>query len=280
MLIARFGDTWAGAYELPQLKAIDEWRAERPVVAEQVSGASGVFEYYDDDNFPVAPLNLSKKLTLKGTSYSNVETLLNTMRDATIAADKTKLWGLLRDGTTHVWTWAKCVGFRGPEVYNRGQFLHMDVDLAFYGKSGLWYSETKAGNTITCEFDEASDTGTPPNNGNVPALVKFTVTPDTVTMTSAAANIANQCTWQFDANVLATKDLVVDGELYSCTNDGADAYTDLTLGSSSLIGSAATPQVAWFWLVPGSNTVTVKRAPFPAGGEVDFVLEWWHTYVF
>ena len=113
MRIDRFGETYSTAYQLGQIKSDDEWQTRRPEnirqVVREVGGADGVYDLYGDDPFPISALTIRKRLTIVASTYAAVETALETLRANTIALGRTKLWGLLRDGTTRRWTYAKCV---------------------------------------------------------------------------------------------------------------------------------------------------------------------------
>jgi len=275
MLIARFGATWAGAYEFPTLKAVDDWSTIRPPVTVRVSGASGEFDYYADDNYPVNPLDVSKTFTLEGNSYSNVETLLNTLRADLIAEGRSKLWGLWRDGSTHVWTWAKCVSLKAVETSREKTSVLMTVQVKFRCSVGFWYGETEQTNTFSVLSAGANvNDRTLVNSGNQDALVKFEVVVNLGT--GMSQNVAhNQTTgdngWVWAGALLLAETLTVDAQLYAVDIDGADEYDNLTLTYGT--------QIAWLWIQPGSNTVRITTTQGGVPSSVTVTLSWWDTYV-
>jgi len=271
MIIARFGDTWSTAYEFAETQGDDVWSAERTAIIQQVGGAAGAYDFFGDANFPIAPLLITKKFTLSSSTYAGLETDLDTLRAATIAADKTKLWGERRGGKTSAyrrWAWAKCVKGPGtPEHYRDGNYIKAPVELQFLCPEGLWYAEGDGSANRTGTGDV-----TCVNNGNVNALVVATIAAGATDVQLSlydGVDLICQVTW---TGTTSGTGLVIDARAYSCTNNGADAYDTLTVGGT---GPSDPAQIAWFWLPPGSNTVTVEML----SGSVLATLEWRHPYV-
>lgn len=261
MIIDRFGSTYASAFDLTNLQADDDWPAGRPPVISPVSGAGGAFDHYGVDNYPVSPLNISKAFTLSGSSYSNVGTLETALRASTISVGESKLWGLWRDGTTRVWAWAKCIGLSMPRTSD-GQFTTMPGELAFFAREGLWYSEV-----IQSTGDQAyaaSPFGfSVTNGGNYPALAKTTIATGSAHTADALSNPSSG--WSSTTSWVPGL-FIVDAAAYSVTNAGADAYTTFSPDAG---------QVAWLWLIPGSNSMTYTYT----GGAGTIKVEHFHTYV-
>lgn len=258
MIIDRFGDTYAGAYQLPQMQADDDWGAERPAVVSSAGGASGSFDHFGSDNYPISPLSVSKSFTLSGSSYSNVGTLETALRAATISANRSKLWGLWRDGTTRVWAWAKCVGLTMPRT-SGGEFTTMPGQLAFFVPEGLWYGETTSTNIEP--FSSSPHVFSVTNNGNYPAMVKTTITG-----THTADALSNPSSGWTSTTSFSSA-LVVDAPAYSVWRDSnIDAYATF---------SASAGQIAWLWVIPGSNSMTYTYT----GGAGQVIMEYHHTYV-
>jgi len=258
MVIDRFGDTYAGAYQLPNLQADDDWGADRPAIISQVGGASGAFDHYGSDNYPVSPLSISKSFTLSGSSYANVGTLETALRAATIATGRSKLWGLWRDGTTRVWAWAKCVGLAMPRT-SGGEFTTIPGQLTFLAKEGIWYSEAIAGGTFSAPVSPRLFSLT--NNGNYPALVHATV----VGASTAAALSNPSSGWTSTTTV--TNALVVDAPAYSVWHGvSVNAYATFSPDAG---------QIAWLWLIPGSNSMTLTYT----GAVTEVIIAFRYTYV-
>lgn len=262
MIIDRFGDTYAGAFQLPQLQANDDWGAERPAIVSQVSGASGAFDHYGSDNYPISPLSISKSFTLSGSSYSNVGTLETALRAATIAADRSKLWGLWRDGTTRVWTWAKCAGLTMPRT-SEGEFTTIPGQLTFFASEGLWYSESEQTTTFL-NFAASPFNFNVTNSGNYPALARTTIATSGSHTADALSNAVSG--WSSTTSWDNTNAFVIDAAVYSATFGATDIYSTFSPDAG---------QIAWLWLAPGVNAMVYTYT----GNAGTIKVEHFHTYV-
>lgn len=278
MRIARFGDTYAAGYTFSTTLMDDNWQSARPPIAQAVSGANGVFDYYGSNPYPIAPVLANKKFAITGTSHADLEDSLITLRAATIATDRSKLWWLDRDGSTKYWAWAKCTRLRAVDTYKeRGQWVKL-VDIDFYMPEGVWYGETENSDSDTEPAAFGSRTVT--NSGNYNALVKTTVTLGT---TGGSGNGVINTTvgnhgWEYDS--VGTNPLIVDARTYTVTEGGVDGYSEFGLNDGSAPWAADAPtidHVAWLWLQPGSNTLKTYTV---SGTGATFKFEWWDTYVF
>jgi hypothetical protein len=298
MLIARVGNsggTWAAAYEFPTLKAIDEWAASRSAVVQRVSGAGGEFDFFGEDKYPIDPLLVEKKFTLQGSNYGNVETLLNTLRDETIArggsggvdVGLSRLWGLWRDGTTRVWTFAKCISMKAVETAADQTSVLMNVIARFRCQTGVWYGETEGLEVDTFPIPgggTVSDLLSVTNAGNTEALVRIAAVPASNTITEMDAQVVPSggggafSQWNYLGNV--STNLVVDARLYQCTvSPGVDSYVNLTPGTVGLLAGGTIPQVAWLWLPSGAMDINLEATHSAGGGSLQVTAQWWDTYV-
>ena len=238
MLIARFGDAWGSAYEFPTLKAVDTWGANRPPVVQRVSGAGGAFDFFGDENYPNSPITVRKKVVLEGSSYSNVETLLNTLRTATTAAGKRKLWGLWRDGSTHVWNWAKCIKFSAAESVQEKTSVLLTVDLEFLCLDGIWYGESQNEGSETMVIP-ASTIGQAvtglTNDGNVDALLDVRIVPrDSLTIEDCAVGVLAVSQWEFAGDFAEGVQLFTMASIYKCvTNEIIDHKASIAVAVGS-----------------------------------------------
>jgi hypothetical protein len=66
MIIDRFGDTYATAYQLPRGNVVDDWAISRPPVIARVGGMNGAFDFYGSDNYPVQPMTIRKTFSMIG----------------------------------------------------------------------------------------------------------------------------------------------------------------------------------------------------------------------
>ncbi|CAG0959154.1 hypothetical protein PLCT2_00653 [Planctomycetaceae bacterium] len=182
--------------------------------------------------------------------YQNIESELDVLKAATIAAGESKLWGLLRDGT-YRWAWAKCTSLRPPERYT--EKLALPVELEFMLREGLWYGATQHTHTVNTQ-DSGYDF-TLNNAGNHPAMVRVLIDNGDVTVMTSfkLKNHTNGLEWTYD-NVPLLHDIIVDAGAYSVTDNGADAYSHLTVGAG---------QVVWMQLEPGNNSLEITYTGSP-----------------
>jgi hypothetical protein len=258
VILEKFGDVYASATALGAVQAKEDTSPKREVVAVSVSGAGGAFDVWGDDNGPHGAVVVTKEVTVTGTSYSNAETNFNTLKAATIAG-LSKLWALMRDGTTVRWAWAKCIGLDRKEEAG-GPAVAIPTKLSFWLPEGLWYASSMSSANRTGAGSLSCT-----NSGDYRALVRAVVAAGA---TNPGISIgAGPPVWAY-TGVSAGAGVVVDGWTRRVTNAGADAYANLSYGV------AGVGQVEFFWLPPGANTVTVTMA-----GSVGITLYWYNTYL-
>lgn len=254
MKIIRFGDAVLTAYEFSIIQSDDEIVTQRPAVLQPIGGAAGAFDFFAAEGYPLAPLTVVKRFTLEAPSdYDSLESALDDLREATIAVGRSKLWAQPRGIAVAAsrWAYAKCTEVRAPEKI--GNFLTIPIQVTFSVPEGLWYVDAIPINTGSASFQVT-------NQGNYPALV-------VATFQSGAYNpglsISGVCSFSF-AGAAGGSGLVINARTFSCTNNGVDAYSGLTIGSG---------QVAWFWIPPGTHTI--NRA-----GSGTVTVSWRDTYVY
>src|SRR5512139_959164 len=109
MLISRFGTAYAGAYQISHSGEIDDWTITRPAVVEgDLWGMSGALDHYGTLNYPYGPMVVSKSFMATASTWAGVEAALESLTNNTIMADESKLWGMERNGSVNLWTYAKC----------------------------------------------------------------------------------------------------------------------------------------------------------------------------
>ena len=194
-------------------------------------------------------------------TYAGVETAVNLLKRNTIAKKRSKLWGLMRDGTKR-WAWAKCIGFKPPEKY--GNKMAVPVSVTFHLAEGLWYAGNNSSTSRT-----ANGSFNVTNNGDYPAMLRVSLQNLGASITAVVlSNAANGYTWTFGDTIAWNDTLIVDAGMYSCTNGGDDAYSGLTLPAA---------QVIWMKLDPGSNVLTLTVTTASASWTA--VLTWYDTWL-
>lgn len=269
MKIARFGDTWAAAYAFGDRLMIDDWECTRLPVATQAAGAAGAFDFFGAYGSPPGPIIVNKKFTLNAATSAAIDDARDTLVDSVVSDDRSYLWLLDRDASTTYWTPAKCTRFKaGESAQEQGRWLKA-IELEFFCPDGVWYGATDG--SVSDVMSNLPGAIAVTNNGNYPALVNFTVAAGVDNMNciirgSGGGAVASYWTW--DGTVGATTGLVVNARTYECTNDGADDYAHLTVG---------TGQVAWLWIPPGTYEIVTTDSsyiPDPA-----ITASWHHTYL-
>lgn len=277
MRMMRFGSTWAGAYTFTDVLMEDSWQSQRPPVVQKVSGADGAFDFYGDNNNPIAPVVATKKFGITATTSAAIEDALITLRAATIAADRTKLWWLDRDGSTQYWSWAKCTAINTVDSYKeKGRWLKV-VTLTFYMSEGVWYGavhQNESGSTVS-----GDDTVTITNAGNINAI------PDRLSIVSVGGALSNDLEFRnttISPEAYAKRDVELatgyawdldatkyEALLWDTVPASSDDYANLTLGST---------QVMWMWFEPGANSVEINV--FGDASTYNWAIDWWDRYVF
>jgi hypothetical protein len=292
MIIARFGATWDTAYNFGAAKGSDDWAAERPAVVQRVGGSSGAFDFYQDKNYPVAPLVVKKTWDLYPTatitpvgggiygtgdlygigqvwgtgtsynqSYADLDGALDALHLSTISRGRSKLWGLLRDGSRR-WAWAKCTGLRTAENYQ--QKFHLNVETSFMCPEGLWYGEEEQ--TQMFANQTLPRTFTLTNSGTIPAPLHVGANKlITGSLTSLSlTNNTNGMSWSISGISVAHgngPNIIIDSGSYTC-----DQYDHLTLPAG---------QQVFMQLEPGDNSLTYTASSSASAAE----FRWFDTYL-
>lgn len=260
MLITKFGSTYAGALAFDLYQSVDGLGTARPAVVAEVDGSAGSFDFWGDENFPIASQSITKSYTLLGSSYADVDVDLDALKADTLCIGRNKLWALMRDSSKR-WSWAKCTSLAYSEAYN-DRTRALKVDLAFMLESGAWYAESET------NLDEGGASFNITNSGNAPAgyrldFYAYSAPPGTYTI--AVANTTNGTGFTFVGSIAASKHLIIDTGAFTCLNDGANAYANLT----------PVKPTNWLTLEPGVNAMTLSFN----GLATDIDHYWYNTWL-
>jgi|WetSurMetagenome_2_1015567.scaffolds.fasta_scaffold18114_2 hypothetical protein len=222
-------------------------------ITEIVDGTTFKIDHASVIDFPISDV-ASYTITL-GAWY--LDTLLETLKRAVLGIGESKLWLDMRDGSRR-WAWAKCTKFSaGAKVEDR---IATAIELEFYLREGVWYSETLHTQTMS----GSSGNATLVNAGNIATAVKATVHAGSANIT--AASVGGK--WAFSGTLLAGNDLIVDAARFSAKNNGVGCYGNMTITD---------PTAVWFLLDTGSHTFTLS---WTGGGTGDtFGVEWYDAWV-
>jgi hypothetical protein len=256
MILSRFGPVWAGAYQLGQANAQDDFPLARPPTIAQVGGTAGAFDFFGDAAYPLAPVVVKKSFKVSAATWALVETALDNLKRYTIGAGRSVLWGTCRDNS-HRWAYAKCIGVTVQEI-NRG-YLRVPVEVQFQLTEGVWYADSVSTHTFASSPFALTSAGT------YRAMVKATLHPSSGITSATLTNTTTGYSWTYAGVVAGGQTLIVDSAAYSCTLNGANAYAGLSLGASQLI---------WMYLAPGVNNLT-----FVASSACGMTLTWLDTFL-
>ena len=261
MKIAAFGSTYAGAYVFPTYKAADDLTTERPSSLQRVGSTSGAFDFLGTTANPIMPLTIRKSFEIVASTYAGVETALDTARSSLLAANESKLWALMRDGSKR-WTYAKVTEFSAPESVGTRQTI--PVSVGFECREAIWYAESESTTTKT-----GIGTATLANAGNMITPVKIVLTSPSTSITAPFVhNQTNASKWTH-ADMTLGAVLTVDAAAYSALLGSADAYANLTI---------VDPFTFWLYLSPGNNTVDFNCSSFSGTNPV-YVATWYSAWV-
>ena len=223
---------------------------------------------YDGYGTGLAPENVNE-LTTSFEIIAATPTAVQTERDAIRgrAGKFLRLWAHFPDGTDR-FIWARLSKIK---MERRREYLYYQpVELTFEVKTPIW-NGTGHGATWYLDTGAYLDAGyyldydddwTPASSGSTTTVTNGgnrTVTAVVITVTAGTSQISTirlrvgSCDWTFNGTVAAGKVLSVDCGTRSIRNNGADAYSSLTLNPGHTVAD-------WFQLAAGNNTVTINYA--------------------
>jgi tail protein len=189
------------------------------------------------------------------------------------------------DGTLH-WQYARLKAMDAVRDYNFAKFKKIqDVDLRFSTQEATWRGGFRGGWFF--DSGENFDTGLLFDSGGPDSLISsptvltisvgdaddagrapvraITITLEVGTVAMSAITIArtNGETLTFSGSVDAGDSLIIDTGTMQVTNNGIDAYDDITF-------SPTADMAAWFALEPGDNEITVSFTGGGTGSEITF----------
>lgn len=261
MKIAAFGSTYAGAYVFPTYKAADDLTTERPSSLQRVGSTSGAFDFLGSTANPIMPITVRKSFEIVASTYAGVETALDTARASLLAANESKLWALMRDGSKR-WAWAKVTEFAAPESVGTRQTI--PVSVGFECREGIWYAES-----VSTQIVNGSSTVTLANAGNIVTPVKVVISESGGDCVSPyVENTTNSSKWLWGDTLHTGESITVDAAEYSILKGTTDDYATLTI----------TNQFAfWLYLNPGNNSVKFDNTSYT--GTLTHTATWYSAWV-
>jgi len=164
------------------------------------------------------------------------------------------------------WAWAKCVSAYAVHNPKRPKnMLHLVAK--FEVAEGVCYAGTRV-----IESRDEGDAGTfnLTPTGNYITQLKHTLTAGGAITQAVITNNDNSTSITWAGTLGAGNDLIIDSGARSITNNGVDAYAELTLGAS---------QVDWSFMEPGYANVNHSFTVAVTGTPWDLDIEYWDTFI-
>jgi hypothetical protein len=241
----------------------------------------GALDHFGDQQKHPGAVERTISRRLRGSTPADLEqkyALLLSLR-----GKRDRLYRRTISGDIH-WQYARLVSVSAQRSYEQTKYgIIQDLDLRFITQEAFWRGDL--GGTWYFDSGEYFDSGLSFDSGQTYALttspteitistsddvgcadiralrIRVTVGSEAITSITIARDGGESLT--FDGTIAAGKSLIVDTGTMQITNDGVDAYDDLTLSPTADLA-------AWFALRPGSNPITVTFTGGGTGSTIDF----------
>jgi hypothetical protein len=283
MIVARFGDTWQNAYRLGLLEAEETDEVQRSPTLQEVGGAHGAFDFSAASPWPLKPKEINRTFSVASETFQGIDKAVEELKGALLGVGRSKVWGVLRDGSTRRWAWGKCASLSTRET--RGQYFSKSVTARFLMPEGVWYGETQNVIAQTSAYAAVGDTQwSVQYRGNLPAPYKATFSRVNSTHSTDQIifqNLTNLNYWSFNPASSNVGTVHVDSGAFSVIYYAPDdelspinAYTSLTLGTPP-----NTSGPLWHWLVPGNNDLRVQWVTASGTSDMVVTLTWYDLFL-
>lgn len=222
-----------------------------------------------------------KSLRLRGETEAALETLYFQL--LALRGKRDRLYRRTVSGDIH-WQYARLVELTAQRNYDQTKYRFIqDLDLRFVTQEATWRGDL--GGVWFLDDGEYLDTGLAFDSGETYTLdgspkaisivigadagrlatraLQIRVTAGSAPITSITIARAGGESLTFGASIAAGDELLIDTGTMQVTNDGVDAYDDLTLSPTADFAS-------WFTLKPGSNPLTVTYVGGGTGSTIEF----------
>lgn len=265
-----------GTLSLEHKNQVDAIGSGATPTSYQVLPEGGALDNFGNQQKAPGVVERVKSLRLTASTVDDLNDLY--MQLLALRGKRDRLYRRTASGDIH-WAWARLVEVSASRDYLQTRFKRIqDLDLRFAVQEatwrgdlgGEWYFDSgeyfdsglsfDSGNTtdlssspteLTLTLGAASDAGRAPT-----CAVRIVITAGDVPFTAIQIARDGGETLIFGGTVAATKELVIDSGTMQVTNDGADAYDDLSF-------TATADLATWFALEAGDNDITIT---FTGGG--------------
>ncbi len=272
-----------GTIDLQHYNQVDAIGSGVTPTAYQNLPEGGALDLFGSQQKHPGAVERSKSMRLTATTDAALETIF--MQLLALRGKRERLYRQTSSGDIH-WQYARLVEVTAERNYEMAKFKRLqDISLRFVTQEAFWRGDL--GGVWYFDSGEYFDSGLAFDSGQVYSLTtsptSFAISVGTVTDAGRAAIRAVRMAIDagassmsaitiartggesitFSGTILANKTLVIDTGTMQVTNDGVDAYDDLTLSPTADLA-------AWFALEPGSNTITVTFTGGGAGKQISF----------
>jgi hypothetical protein len=270
-----------GAVELEHYNQVDVVGSGVTPSAYQALHGGGALDLFGAQQTHPGTVERVKSIRLRGVSGTDLENLYFQL--LSLRGKRDRLFRETVSGKTH-WMYARLVEVSAKRTFEQAQYqLIQDMDLRFVTQeafwrgsfAGKWYFDGSDNLDSGLVFDsgESYPLTTSPTEitvstsddagcADVRALI-IRVKAGSAAITSITIARDGGESLSFDGTIAAGKSLIVDTGTMQVTNDGVDAYDDLTL-------SPTADMAVWFALKPGDNPITITFSGGGVGSTVDF----------
>lgn len=277
-----------GLIDLEHYNQVDVIGSGATPYAYQTLPEGGALDQFGDQQKHPGAVERIKSLRLRGETEAELETLYFQL--LALRGTRDRLYRRTATGDIH-WQYARLVEVTAQRNFEQTRYRFIqDLEFRFVTQEafwrgdlgGVWYLDSgeyldsglvyDSGETHTLDGSPKAITisiGTDSGRGPTRAL-RIRVTAGSAAITSITIARAGGESLTFGASIAAGDVLLIDTGTMQVTNDGVDAYDDLTLSPTADLAS-------WFALEPGNNALTVTYAGGGTGSTIDFTYyEAWY----
>lgn len=276
--LIRFGQT-----SLEYYNQVDSIGTGATPTAYQNLSDGGALDLYGDQQKNPGAVERTKTMRLTAATEAALETLF--LQLLALRGKRDRLYRQMSGGDIH-WQHARLVEITAERSYEITKYKRIqDVTLRFVTQEsfwrgdlgGLWYFDTGEYFDTGLAFDSSRSyplTSSPTTFSiSVGAVsdagraairaVRMEISAGDAGMSAITLQRVGGETIGFTGTIAANKILVIDSGTMQITNDGVDAYDDLTLSPTANLA-------AWFALEPGPNNISVAFTGGGVGRKIEF----------
>jgi hypothetical protein len=277
-----------GLINLEHYNQVDVVGSGPTPTAYQALPEGGAIDLFGSHQKHPGTVERTKSIRLRGVTQAALETLYFQL--LALRGTRNRLYRETATGDIH-WIYARLVEVSAQRSYEQTKFRFIqDLDLRFETQEAHWRGNL--GGVWVLDAGEYLDSGLAYDSGETYALngspkaitittsnsvgraavraLQIRVTAGSAPITAITIARTGGESLTFGASIAAGKVLLIDTGTMQVTNDGVDAYNNITLSPSADLA-------AWFSLAAGDNPITVTYTGGGTGSTIDFTYyEAWY----